>query len=67
VRPAVLDGLEQSLDFMDIQECGILKGVPGRGVVVELPAEKEGQADRTMHDPCKAVVPSTGAARDLAC
>jgi hypothetical protein len=53
VRPTVLDGLEQSLAFMDIQECIILKSVPGIGVIVDVPLV-EGGLDRTIHDPGRA-------------
>jgi hypothetical protein len=66
-RPTVLDGLVQSLAFMDIQECVILKSVPGEGVVVELPSVKAERADRTVHNPGRVI--SSGpyvTARDFA-
>ena len=50
---------------MDIQECVILKSVPGRGVVVELPSVEVGGVDRAVHDPGRAIIPSLVTARVL--
>jgi hypothetical protein len=51
---------------MDIQECVILKSVPGKGVVVVLPWVEDGGADRTMHDPGRVIIPSHVTSRVLA-
>ncbi len=50
---------------MDIQECVILKSVPGRGAVVERLSVEVGGVDRAVHDPGRAIIPSLVTARVL--